>query len=564
MSDTNAESLLDTFRNRELPKDLDAERGLIGALFQNGSLYETIAASIGTHLAKEEFASERHRIIYEAFTKIARDYAGSVKVKTPVSRPAPKDGDPTLSMIPSAEQYIVPPLDFSPIIVCNILRNEGLLDDIGGTNYIASLLNNNSIPESVAIQYANIIRATYKRRQIIDACNKIADICYLPMGRNLKEIFEEAETNITKITSSIATNNPPQPAVALAFKVLLELKNKDSTAMSGIATHFKGLDEITHGLQKGSLNIIAARPAVGKTSFAMNIICNIARDPEVQYPALVFSLEMPAEQLIIRMLATFGGAPLSQIADGSFFADTRNIKQVNQIISGIKDLAKVFPNRKDGSTAKDSALFIDDSSDLSPTELRAKALKLKQEFGGLSVIMIDYIQLMRSSTRQANRTLEIGEISRSLKILAKDLDVPVIALAQLNREVDSRKDHRPLNSDLRESGSIEQDADLIMFLLRESVYNKTEENAAEATLIIGKNRNGATGDIPLTFIGESTKFVDYDPTYRPGGYLNDSSSYQTQAPDPHASVMPSHNTAQHHSSSAGNAPSAPSDDQLAF
>lgn len=468
----------------QLPTNIDAERLLLGALIQDGSIFDELVNILGSQLEPEEFASESHRIIFKKMTEIA---AGT----------SPGAGSPTPN-----NNY-----DFSPVLLCSHLNNEGLLEEIGGKRYITSLLGNTNSPLSAVGEYAHIIRNCYKRRMLIKTCENIIEMCYTPEGRSIAQIFENTEASITKITSSIAANNPPRSAVEIAAALLDRLsdQSEDEDSLKGTATGFIELDKITQGLRPGSLNIIAARPAVGKTSFAMNIVANIAMNPKTNYPALVFSLEMPAEQLIMRLLSS-----IARVSTDNLVKFTMNHATWVKIISSLRLLNRECVINRNGieETKNVDFLFIDDSSDISPTEVRAKALKLKQDYGGISCIMIDYIQLMRSSTKHPSRTLEIGEISRSLKILAKELDIPIIALAQLNREVDSRKDHRPLNSDLRESGSIEQDADLILFLLREAVYGKTEDNENEALLIIGKNRHGATADIELTFLGECTTFFD--------------------------------------------------------
>ena len=288
--------------------------------------------------------------------------------------------------------------------------------------------------------------------------------------------------------------------VALALINKIKADMALGSKMRGISTGFSGLDNLTSGLQGGSLNIIAARPGVGKTSFAMNIVENIAMNPDNHKPALVFSLEMPAEQIALRMLSTFGRVPMKDLSLGNVTP-----AQWHDIVRKVVLLAD-----NEGDVRKNK-LYIDDSGDLTPLELRSRARKIAADNGGLSVIMVDYIQLMKGQTKAENRSLEVGEISRSLKLLAKELNVPVLALSQLNREVEGRKDHRPMNSDLRESGSLEQDADLILFLHRESLYkdrNASDVDESSAKLIVSKNRNGATGDIELQFQGAYTAFYD--------------------------------------------------------
>lgn len=461
MSDLN-----ETLR-RDPPKDLDAERNLLGALMQDGTLLSAITEAMGT-LNEEEFASDRNRIIYGTIIK----------------RSATTE-------------------DFNPTAICAQLETDGNLQRAGGRSYIDTLITNSGAPTATVVEFAQIIRNNYRRRAMIAVGEHILDLCYTPEGRNVKEIFDEASGEVFKLIESAQNSREGLiPVVPKAVEMIASIQQdlKLNGMMTGIMTGFTELDTITQGLQLGSLNIIAARPAVGKTSFAMNIVTNVAMNPNIHKPVLVFSLEMPMEQLILRMLSAFGRISVNKIKSGEL--------QPNQWVDMVRKV-KLLAEFKNGKEI--DKLYIDDSGDITPLELRAKARKVAMDHDGLSMIMIDYVQLMRSQTKAANRTLEIGDISRSLKLLAKELNVPIIALAQLNREVDNRKDHRPLNSDLRESGSLEQDADLILFLHREAVYGQApggSDNSHQAQLIIGKNRNGATDDIELYFMGEYTSFFD--------------------------------------------------------
>lgn len=454
--------------NRDTPKDLDAERNLLGALIKDGTLLSTISETVGS-LNPEEFVSQKNRIIFRAM----------------IQRSVTSD-------------------DFNPTVLCDMLETDGSLDKAGGRTYIQQLITTSGTPTSAVIEYAQIIRNKSKRRAMIDVNEEILDMCYEPAGMTVKEIYDKAAGLVFDLVESVnTTSDGPQPAMAQAVALIDKIQQdvRNQNAMSGVPTGFTELDNLTQGLQPGSLNIVAARPSVGKTSFAMNIVANIAMNPDVDKPALVFSLEMPTEQILLRLLSTFGRASMNDLK-----ACKLQNTQWSDIVRKLKMLTMNLPQGR----IMDK-LYIDDSSDITPLELRSRARKLANEYGGLSVIMIDYVQLMRPQTKAANRTLEIAEISRSLKTLSKELKVPVIALAQLNREVDSRKDHRPLNSDLRESGSLEQDADMIMFLQRESLYGPGpggQDNSNDALLIIGKNRNGAIADIPLHFIGEYTAFYD--------------------------------------------------------
>lgn len=265
-------------------------------------------------------------------------------------------------------------------------------------------------------------------------------------------------------------------------------KLENHSGVTGITTGFVDLDKKTAGLQPSDLIIVAARPSMGKTTFAMNLCENAAMASDK--PVLVFSLEMPAEQIMMRMIASLARVDQTKIRTGQNLDETEWSK-----------IASVF-----GMFKQKNNLYIDDSSGLTPTELRSRARRVYRENNGLSMIMVDYLQLMRAPAFSDNRTLEIAEISRSLKALAKELEVPVVALSQLNRTLEQRADKRPVNSDLRESGSIEQDADLIMFIYRDEVYNDNSEDKGVAEIIIGKQRNGPIGRVRLAFNGQFSRF----------------------------------------------------------
>lgn len=453
--------------DRDAPTDLDAERHFLGALLLDGTLLARATEEAG-ELESGDFAYASHQLIYAAIQLRATDSD-----------------------------------DFNPMAICDILENRGELGRAGGRGYVLSLSNLIS-PASAIADYARIIRSKSRRRQLLQAATSISSMCLAPEGRSVDEIYDEAQHLIFSLVQASAIHEQgPQPVLPEIVRLLDEIGNQTFQELaSGVPTGFVRLDNLTHGLQPGSLNIIAARPSMGKTSFAMNIVTNIAINPEVEYPALVFSLEMPLEQLVLRMISSFGRISVDDMLEGRVTPE-----QWPRIMQKVALLAMTAP---DGT--QHNKLYIDDSADLTPLQLRSRARQLHAEFGGLSVIMVDYVQLMRSQTRAASRTLEVGEISRSLKLLAKDLQVPVLLLSQLNREVESRRDHRPMNSDLRDSGSLEQDADLVLFLHREYVYTNNEEDRGQALLIVGKNRNGATDDIRLQFQGEYTTFYDEGDT----------------------------------------------------
>ncbi len=449
---------------RVSPRDLSVERSFLGLLMMNGTLLARVHDEFNANLALDDFSSEKNRLIYDAILKRA-----------------------TVSD------------DFNPRIIAADLENSGQLGRVGGTAYINTLVEDTG-PDVSIVSYARILKDLGSRRRLIAVNEAISELAYNPEGKTIEEIYDAAQGLIFELAANKDEENEgPRSAVDLvveAFKLLAEQKQ---AGMRGVATGFPELDDLTSGLGPGSLNIVAARPGVGKTSFAMNIVENIAMDPKVTKPALVFSLEMPSDQIITRMLCTFGRATRDALVQ-----QTLTPGQLGNMYRKIQLLSC-----DDGEGHKIPKLFIDDYSGLSSLELRTRARKIAAEYGGLSVIMVDYIQLMRPSGHQENRALEVGEISRSLKMVAKDLKVPVIALSQLNREVEGRKDHRPMNSDLRESGSLEQDADLILFIDRKVTDKEgktTTPDNGEATLIVGKNRHGGTGDIKLVFQGAYTAF----------------------------------------------------------
>ena len=471
----------------EMPKNLEAEANFLGSLILDGKLIEKVRENIGT-LDENDFFSEKNRIIY----------------RTILGRAATTD-------------------DFNTTVLCADLENKGLLDKAGGIAYVGSLTELTG-PSSAIVEYGQIIIDTSRRRKLISVCEHIEKISYAPEGKSVEEVYDEAQGLIYELSESRrSADSGPKQMTAVALELVKQIKaDMDSNKkMHGVATGFRDLDNLTSGLRGGTLNIIAARPGVGKTSFAMNVVTNIAMNVEEHRPALVFSLEMPAKEIAMRMLSSFGRVSGKDLASGKVTPE-----QWHRIIRYVNLLTE-----KDDKGNDRVKLYIDDTSDiaLTPLELRSRARKIASENGGLSCIMVDYIQLMKSQTKLDNRSQEVGEISRSLKQLSKELDVPILALAQLNREVEGRKDHRPMNSDLRESGSLEQDADMIMFIHREDVYKSGENGDGKATLIISKNRNGATDDIELQFQGAYTTFYDKDNTIAAEGDfpdITDSQIYQ--------------------------------------
>lgn len=331
-------------------------------------------------------------------------------------------------------------------------------------------------------------------RNLIGVANEIADAGYDPQGRTSGDLVDLAESKVFAIAEERGSENEgPQNVENILEKTLERIEVLYQTpqdGVTGVSTGFNDLNKKTAGLQPSDLVIVAARPSMGKTTFAMNLCENAAMDSDK--PVLIFSLEMPSEQIMMRMLASLSRVDQTKIRTGQLDDE---------------DWARISSTM--GILMQKKNMFIDDSSGLTPTELRSRARRVARDNGGLSLIMVDYLQLMRVPGMQDNRTLEISEISRSLKALAKELQVPVVALSQLNRSLEQRADKRPINSDLRESGAIEQDADLIMFIYRDEVYHPDSTMKGTAEIIIGKQRNGPIGSVRLTFQGQFSRFDNY-------------------------------------------------------
>ncbi|OFC70470.1 replicative DNA helicase [Alteromonas confluentis] len=378
------------------------------------------------------------------------------------------------------------------ITVSEALEHRNELEDAGGFAYLAELAKNTPSSANV-VSYAKIVSERAITRELISVAHEIAEVGYNPEGRDSADILDMAESKVFEIAEKrTGENEGPRDVDSVLDKTIKRLESliETSKEVTGVTTGFSDLDKKTSGLQPSDLIIVAARPSMGKTTFAMNL-CENAMMAETK-AVLVFSLEMPSEQIMMRMLASLSRVDQTRIRTAQL--DDQEWARVSNTMAMLKD--------------KDN-LFIDDSSGLTPMDVRSRARKLARERGGISLIMVDYLQLMRVPSLSDNRTLEIAEISRSLKALAKELEVPVVALSQLNRSLEQRADKRPVNSDLRESGSIEQDADLIMFIYRDEVYHENSEYKGIAEIIIGKQRNGPIGTSRLTFQGQFSRFDNY-------------------------------------------------------
>ncbi|MEC7859696.1 MAG: replicative DNA helicase [Pseudomonadota bacterium] len=435
------------------PNSLEAEQSILGGLMLDNTAWDKIADII----VKSDFYRKDHRIIFDGIS----------------------------NLIEAAEACDV-------VTLSEYLENKGELEPAGGLEYIASLANETPGAAN-AISYAKILRERSVLRSLISAGNQISGNAYLNDGREASELVDEAE----RLVFDIAEKGARGRAGFEHLKDVLpdtidriELLSKSEGDITGVATGYKEFDKLTAGLQSGDLVIIAGRPSMGKTTLAVNIAENAAIGSKV--PTAIFSMEMPKEQLAFRMISSLGRVNQSHLRTGKFpDEDWSRINTAVQLMS-------------------DAPIYIDDTPALSPTEIRARARRLKRE-SGLGLIVLDYIQLMQVHGTTENRATEISEISRSLKALAKELSVPIIALSQLNRSVESRTDKKPIMSDLRESGAIEQDADLILFIYRDEVYNPDTPRKGVADISIAKQRNGPIGDFPLTFVGRYTKFENWVP-----------------------------------------------------
>lgn len=385
---------------------------------------------------------------------------------------------------------------FDYVTVIDTLRAKGELELIGGESYITNIVERTLSAANVGV-YARLVRDKSILRQMINAGNSIADLGYQPQERETQAVLEQAEQSIFNIAESYNKNTAEgfvtlKQVAAETFKEIQRLSQSDTT-ITGLPTGWRDYDEITSGLHDGDLIIVAARPAMGKTTFALNLATSVAIKQKKN--VAIFSLEMPRKQLGMRILSSLGKVPLKHIRTG---------KLSNSELQKMMSATALMSN---------APLHIDDNSILTPTELRSKCRRLVRQHGELGLIMVDYLQLMQVRGNDDNRVNQVSEISRSLKLLAKEFNCPVIALSQLNRSVEQRSNKRPVMSDLRDSGAIEQDADVITFIYRDAVYASEDEPERQdnktAEIILGKQRNGEIGTVKMTFLGETTQFVDY-------------------------------------------------------
>ncbi|KTD70419.1 replicative DNA helicase [Legionella steelei] len=434
------------------PHSVEAEQSIIGGLMLDNQVWDKVS----NKLCEADFYRTEHRILF-------RSIANLVKKDQP----------------------------FDVVTLLDALKSHNELDDAGGEAYLFELANNTPSVANVSA-YADIVREKSVQRQLIHVATEIADSAYNPAGRQVPELLDMAETKVFAIGEQTGGDGGPENIKSILVRAVekIDALYHNGDALTGLATGLSDLDEMTSGLQPSDLIIVAGRPSMGKTTLVMNMAEHGAI--KSGKPVLVFSMEMPADSLAMRMMSSLGRIDQHKIRTGKLDDD-----DWPRVTSAVHMLSE-------------APLFIDDTPALSPGEMRARARRLAKDQGtNLGLIVVDYLQLMKVPGFSAdNRTAEISEISRSLKSLAKELQVPVIALSQLNRSLEQRADKRPVMSDLRESGAIEQDADLICFIYRDEVYNEDSPDKGTAEIIVAKQRNGPIGKVRVAFIGKYTRFED--------------------------------------------------------
>lgn len=438
------------------PHSIDAEQSVLGGLMLDNRAWDQVA----DRLSEGDFYRHDHRVIFRAMARLLEHNK---------------------------------PIDV--LTVSDALRELHELEQIGGEVYLFELANNTPSAANIGA-YADIVRERSVLRELISAAGDITTNAFNAQGRSINELLDVAEQRIFAISEQGARGEGPVNIKTFLAKTMdrIDTLFHSGTSITGVPTGYHDFDEMTSGLQSSDLVIIAGRPSMGKTVLAVNIAEHVAIKSRL--PTLIFSLEMPGEAIVMRLLSSLCRIDQLRIRTGKLADD--DWPRISSTVSMLSD----------------APLFIDDTPALSPVELRARARRLAKEHGQLGLIVVDYLQLMQVPGNNENRTAEISEISRSLKGLAKELKVPVIALSQLNRGLEQRADKRPVMSDLRESGAIEQDADVIVFIYRDEVYNENSPDKGTAEIIISKQRNGPIGKVRLAFMGQYTCFENF--TRHPG------------------------------------------------
>ncbi len=436
------------------PHSVEAEQSVLGGLLLENSAWDKIADLI----RPEDFYRHDHRLIYQVISQL-------------IEQGKPAD------IITAGER----------------LQAMGELDNVGGLPYLVALAQNTPSAANIR-RYTEIVRERAILRKLIEIGSDIAESAYQPGGKTAAELLDQAEKKVFDIAEAGARAQRGfmnlQSLLSSVVERIDELFNRENQSdVTGIPTGYTDLDQKTAGLQPGDLIIVAGRPSMGKTAFSLNIGEHVAIDSGL--PVAVFSMEMGGSQLVMRMLGSVGRLDQQRLRSGRLLED--DWPRLTYALGKLND----------------APIFIDETPALNALELRARSRRLHRQCGKLGLIIIDYLQLMSSVTSGENRATEISEISRSLKALAKELQVPIIALSQLNRSLEQRPNKRPVMSDLRESGAIEQDADVILFIYRDEVYNADSPDKGTAEIIIGKQRNGPIGSTRLTFLAEHTRFENY-------------------------------------------------------
>jgi len=436
------------------PHSVEAEQSVLGGLLLDNAAWDRITDVLG----EEDFYRFDHKIIWQHITRLIG-----------LARPA------------------------DVVTVYESLASAGKAEELGGLAYLNALAHNTPSAANIR-RYAEIVRERSMLRKLVSVADEIAAAAFNPQGKEARQLLDEAESRVFQIAQEgsrgVTGFQEIQPLLSAVVERIDELYHREGDSdITGVPTGFTDLDRMTSGLQAGDLVIVAGRPSMGKTSFSMNIGEHVAIEQGL--PVAVFSMEMGAVQLAMRMVGSVGMLDQHRMRTGKLTADdwprlTHAVQQVQE-----------------------AQIYIDETPALNSMEVRARARRLARQCGQLGLIIIDYMQLMSANSSGENRATEISEISRSLKGLAKELNCPLIALSQLNRSLEQRPNKRPVMSDLRESGAIEQDADLILFIYRDEVYNPDSPDKGTAEIIVGKQRNGPIGSVRLTFQGASTRFLNF-------------------------------------------------------
>ena len=438
------------------PHSLEAEQSVLGGLLLDNTAWEKISDMV----SDGDFYRADHRQIYRHISLLIED-----------NKPA------------------------DALTVAESLERSGKLEEVGGQSYIGSLAVNTPSAANIR-RYAEIVRERAIMRKLAEVGTDITDSVFNPLGRTATDLLDNAEKQVFAIAEAGARGRQgfreiPPLLTQVVERIDTLYKSDNRSGVTGIATGFTDLDRNTSGLQPGDLVVVAGRPSMGKTALALNIAEHVSLEEKM--PVAIFSMEMSGPQLVMRMLGSVGRLDQHRIRTGAL-----NDDDWQKLTAAVGKL-------------NEAPIFIDESGMLNPTELRGRARRLHRQQGGpgLGLIIVDYLQLMETGNSIENRATEVAEISRSLKAVAKELNVPVMALSQLNRGLEQRPNKRPVMSDLRESGAIEQDADLILFIYRDEVYNPDSPDKGTAEIIIGKQRNGPIGTIKLTFLGQYTRFENF-------------------------------------------------------